>query len=229
MIPAVRLGGTAGRLCEAPAVVKKIVPPHDRKLAAKHLPINYAARNAVWVYPRVAEPRFSGAPAIVETARSYEMPALTALPGGSDVAVELYGRAGALWIDGESSRVYVRRFHYASIASQGKRGWRSSNSGRGRAARVGRGGGARGRQVAQAPGLRSAAMAPRTHPWPDSPGSSPESLRGRFVPTGFRARGEGRPRPRCADGPPSKLSFWGKECGADSISGGGYLQAGPPP
>jgi len=30
--PAVRLGGTAGRLCEAPAVVKKIVPPHDRRL-----------------------------------------------------------------------------------------------------------------------------------------------------------------------------------------------------
>lgn len=40
----------------------------------KKLPINCAARNAVWVFQRVAEPRFPGAPAVVETARSYEMP-----------------------------------------------------------------------------------------------------------------------------------------------------------
>ena len=87
---------------------------------AKELPINCAARNAVWVYPRVAESRFPGAPAIVETTRSYQMPAIEALPDGSDVTVELYGRACALWLDGENNRVYVRRFHYASFASQEK-------------------------------------------------------------------------------------------------------------
>lgn len=85
---------------------------------AKELPVNCAARNAVWVYPRVAPPRFPGAPAIVETARSYEMPDITALPDGADVAVELYGGACALRLDGENRRVYVRRFHYAGFTTQ---------------------------------------------------------------------------------------------------------------
>jgi len=87
---------------------------------AKELPINCAARNAVWVYPRVAPPRFPGAPAIVETTRSYQMPDITALPDGADVAVELYGGACTLRLDGENHRVYVRRFHYASFDSQGE-------------------------------------------------------------------------------------------------------------
>ena len=87
---------------------------------AKELPINCAARNAVWVYPRVAPPRFPGAPAIVETTRSYQMPDITALPDGSDVAVELYGGACTLRLDGENHRVYVRRFHYAGFDSQGE-------------------------------------------------------------------------------------------------------------
>lgn len=85
---------------------------------AKELPINCAARNAVWVYPKVAPPRFPGAPAIVETARSYQMPAIPSLPDGADVAVELYGCACTLRLDGENNRVYVRRFHYASFTSQ---------------------------------------------------------------------------------------------------------------
>lgn len=85
---------------------------------AKELPINCAARNAVWVYPKVAPSRFPGAPAIVETTRSYQMPALPSLPDGADVAVELYGGACTLRLDGENHRVYVRRFHYASFASQ---------------------------------------------------------------------------------------------------------------
>lgn len=85
---------------------------------AKELPINCAARNAVWVYPRVAEPRFPGAPEIVETTRSYQVPDISALPDGSDVTVELYGRACSLWMDGENHRVYVRRFHYAGFATQ---------------------------------------------------------------------------------------------------------------
>src|SRR5918997_5102599 len=85
---------------------------------AKELPINCAARNAVWVYPRVAPPRFPGAPAIVETTRSYQMPDISALPDGADVAVELYGGACALRLDGENHRVYVSRFHYAGFDSQ---------------------------------------------------------------------------------------------------------------
>lgn len=85
---------------------------------AKELPINCAARNAVWVYPRVTPSRFPGAPAIVETTRSYQMPDIDALPEGADVTVEMYGRACALWMNGENNRVYVRRFHYVSFASQ---------------------------------------------------------------------------------------------------------------
>lgn len=54
----------------------------------------------------------------METARSYEMPALTALPNGADVAVELYGGACTLRLDGDNHRVYVRRFHYAGFTSQ---------------------------------------------------------------------------------------------------------------
>ena len=87
---------------------------------AKELPINCAARNAVWVYPRLSEPRFPGAPAIVETTRSYAMPDIPSLPDGSDVAVELYGGTCTLRLDGENNRVYVRRFHYAGFASQGE-------------------------------------------------------------------------------------------------------------
>ena len=85
---------------------------------SKELPINCAARNAVWAYPRVAPPRFPGALAIVETTRSYRMPDISALPDGADVTVELYGGACTLRLDGESNRVYVRRFHYASFASR---------------------------------------------------------------------------------------------------------------
>lgn len=84
----------------------------------KKLPINCAARNAVWVYPRVARPRFPGAPAIVETVRAHEMPDLLKLPEGADVTVELYGNACSLWLDGEQRRVYVRRFRYAPFHSE---------------------------------------------------------------------------------------------------------------
>lgn len=40
-------------------------------------------RYAVRAYPRVAPPPFPGAPAIVETTRSYQMPDLDVLPAGS--------------------------------------------------------------------------------------------------------------------------------------------------
>lgn len=93
------------------------MPPMSRR---RKLPINCAARNAVWVYPRVVPPRFPGAPAIVETARSHEVPDLLKLPEGVNVAVELYGGACSLWLDGEQRRVYVRRYRYTSFASEGE-------------------------------------------------------------------------------------------------------------
>lgn len=81
------------------------------------LPINSAARNALWIYDAVAEPRFAGAPAVVESKRSYEMPDINSLPEGADIAVELYGGAVTLRLDGAQRRVYIRRFEYVSFSS----------------------------------------------------------------------------------------------------------------
>lgn len=82
------------------------------------LPINSAARNAVWVYDAVVEPRFSGVSTVVEPKRSYEMPGFHTLPDGADIAVELYGGAITLRLDGAQRRVYIRRFEYISFASE---------------------------------------------------------------------------------------------------------------
>ena len=82
------------------------------------LPINAAARNCVWAYPHTVPPRFAGAPAVVETTRSHEMPDVLALPAGADVAVEFYGGAYSFWLDGEKRRVYVRCFEYVSFTSE---------------------------------------------------------------------------------------------------------------
>lgn len=49
----------------------------------KKLPINSVARNAIWSYPKAIAPRIPGAPAIIETIRSYEPPDISALPEGS--------------------------------------------------------------------------------------------------------------------------------------------------
>ncbi len=84
---------------------------------SKTLPINSAARNAVWVYDSFAEPRFDGAPTIVEPRRSYEMPDFGSLPEGADIAVELYGGAVTLRLDGAQRRIYIRRFEFVSFAS----------------------------------------------------------------------------------------------------------------
>jgi hypothetical protein len=81
------------------------------------LPINSAARNVLWVYDAVAEPRFAGAPAVVEPKRSYEMPDFGALPEGADIAVELYCGAVTLRLDGAQRRVYVRKFEFVSFTS----------------------------------------------------------------------------------------------------------------
>lgn len=82
------------------------------------LPINAAARNCVWAYPFRVAPRFRGAPTVVETTRSHEMPDVLALPEGADVSVEFYGGAYSFRLDGEKRRVYVRRFEYVSFASE---------------------------------------------------------------------------------------------------------------
>jgi hypothetical protein len=80
-------------------------------------PINSAARNSLWVYPAARPPRFAGAPAVIETTRSYEMPDVAALPGGADVRVEFYGGAYSFRLDSERRRVYVGRFDYVSFTS----------------------------------------------------------------------------------------------------------------
>jgi hypothetical protein len=84
----------------------------------KSPPINSVARNAVWSYPQATLPRFPGAPAIIETTRSYEPPDMTALPDGADIGVELYGGAVKFHLDGERRRIYVARFEYVSFISQ---------------------------------------------------------------------------------------------------------------
>ena len=84
---------------------------------SKTLPINSATRNAVWVYDSLAEPRFVGAPAIVEQRRSCEMPDFGSLPEGADIAVELYGGGVTLRLDGAQRRIYVRRFEFVSFSS----------------------------------------------------------------------------------------------------------------
>ena len=84
---------------------------------SKTLPINSAARNALWVYDALVAPRFDGAPAIVEPKRSYEMPDFSSLPEGADIAVELYGGAITLRLDGAQRRVYIRRFEFVSFTS----------------------------------------------------------------------------------------------------------------
>jgi hypothetical protein len=82
------------------------------------LPINCAARNAVWSYPKLVPPRFAGAPSILETTRTYERPDVFTLPECADVTVELYGGACSLWLDGERRRVHVRRFDYLTFQTE---------------------------------------------------------------------------------------------------------------
>lgn len=84
---------------------------------SERLPINSAARNALWIYDAIVEPRFIGAPAVVEPKRSYEMPEFNSLPEGADIAVELYGGAITLRLDGAQRRIYIRRFEYVSFSS----------------------------------------------------------------------------------------------------------------
>jgi hypothetical protein len=84
----------------------------------KELPINCAARNSVWVYPKAMPPRFNGVPVIFELTRSHERPDVFSLPEGADVTVELYGGACSLWLDGDRRRVHVRRFDHVTFPSE---------------------------------------------------------------------------------------------------------------
>jgi hypothetical protein len=84
----------------------------------KELPINCAARNGVWIYPRPVPPRFAAAPVIFEMTRSHERPDVFTLPEGSDVTVELYGGVCSLWLDGERRRGHVRRFDHITFTSE---------------------------------------------------------------------------------------------------------------
>jgi hypothetical protein len=84
---------------------------------SQSLPINAAGRNAVWIYEARAAPRFADAPSIIETTRSHEMPHFSSLPENARVAVELYGGAISLELDGELHRIYIRRFEYVSFIS----------------------------------------------------------------------------------------------------------------
>jgi hypothetical protein len=84
----------------------------------QEMPINCAARNSVWVYPRAATLRFAGAPVIFEIARSHERPDIFSLPEGSDVTVELYGGAVVLRLEGELRRVHIRRFDHITFPTE---------------------------------------------------------------------------------------------------------------
>ena len=86
-------------------------------MKAKELPINCAARNAVWVYDDLVPPRFEGAPAIVERKRAHERPDFHKLPAEADVAVELYGGAITLRLDGVRWRVHIDKFDYVPYRS----------------------------------------------------------------------------------------------------------------
>jgi hypothetical protein len=87
-------------------------------MEAKELPINCAARNSFWAYPRAAPPRFAGAPVIFEVTRSHERPDIFSLPEGSDVTLELFGGAVVLRLEGELRRVHIRRFDHLTFSTE---------------------------------------------------------------------------------------------------------------
>jgi hypothetical protein len=90
-------------------------------MKAKELPINCAARNAVWVYDALVPPHFDGAPVIVERRRAHERPDFSQLPGEAEVAVELYGGALTLRLDGVRRRVHTASSTTSHIARTKKR------------------------------------------------------------------------------------------------------------
>lgn len=90
----------------------------DERSGHQPLPVNAAGRYAVWVYDRAISPRFAGAPVIIETVRSYEQPDISAVLEGSDIAVELYGGAVTLRLDGLQHRISVERYDWVRYADE---------------------------------------------------------------------------------------------------------------
>ena len=84
---------------------------------SKTLSLQSATYHAMWIYDALVRPRFPGASTIVETKRSHEMPPLRLLPEAADLAVELFGGAVTLRLDGARHRVYVRRFDFVTFTS----------------------------------------------------------------------------------------------------------------
>lgn len=93
--------------------LKLIVLPMSDKL-----PINCAARNAVWSYDHVVEPRFAGAPQLIEKTRAHQMPDVLALVEGADVEVELFGGVVNLRLRGDVSRIYVAKYEYVGFRDE---------------------------------------------------------------------------------------------------------------
>lgn len=87
-------------------------------MKVQELPINCAARNSVWTYPRAVAPRFAGAPVIYEPTRSYVPPDIFSLPEGADVSVEVYGGACSFWLDGARRRVHLHRFDFVTFSTE---------------------------------------------------------------------------------------------------------------
>jgi hypothetical protein len=82
------------------------------------LPINVAARNAVWRYDHLVPSRFPGGAAIVERTQSPQMPDLLSLPERAEVEVILYGGAITLRLSAHPPRVYIARFEYVTYKDE---------------------------------------------------------------------------------------------------------------
>lgn len=82
------------------------------------LPINCAARNAVWCYDDEVEPRFAGAPRIVDKRRSSGLPNILALVAGADVEVDIFGGSVQLRMRGDVPRIYIAKYDYISFLDE---------------------------------------------------------------------------------------------------------------
>ncbi len=81
------------------------------------IPINCAARNALWRYHRTVQPRFAGAPAIIEPTRSYDVPDFSTIPESSDIIIEVYGGALTIRLDGFLHRISFVRFEWVRFTT----------------------------------------------------------------------------------------------------------------
>jgi hypothetical protein len=87
-------------------------------LLMNDLPINAAARNAVWSYDHLVPSRFPGGAAIVEKTHSPLMPQLLSLPEAAEVEVVLYSGAITLRLSAHPPRIYIERFEYLTYKDE---------------------------------------------------------------------------------------------------------------